>query len=636
MQPVAGAVLLSLAAAVAPAPVATAAPVPAFESVEIERRVEPRLPAGVTVAAPADLAPDDAHLVLQVRTPDGNHVAVTRLDGSGYACVTCGGMPAAFKPTVSADGTKIFVADNKGDNTQAGNPFSGGTGDFNWSIVACAPSVYDCRTRAVLPVRFPFSGLSQGVQNREAKFDPLAHYVSWNEVRSTDGTRVTIARLVREPDRYVLVEPRVLNPTGATGLAGAVDAGRFYEGANFADGGRTLTYQTTTTALNYDSWRIDLATGRREQLSADLDYNEISRYAPDGRSVFFSSARGLDRMSVFTQLVRPSLIDMAAFAIVGRLGLHGNRSCIQGGRLADRDVPQHDGGYAGQPLLLGDNRNIRDWEWFADGRRALVSIQPFTRGKASKDIPSELYVVRLPARRAARPLPTRSLDDFPWRRWTVPADAYTDMFSRSGRQTIAGPGGGTVTLDRAGTFAGGAWTVTYRGFSTDGRTVLDGTESLTTVVPTLLAHYEADLRERGAHTGTMRARLDVGAQTSFRGEVTSTVDGVTRTGVPQQDSCPGARPPALRVAGRAGAARPGGRRSLRVAVTAMAPGDPDVHPVAGAVVRAAGRTRDGLRLRARTDGRGHATLVVPAGRAWRVHASAGTFRGGARTVRAPR
>ncbi len=121
--------------------------------------------------------------------------------------------------------------------------------------------------------------------------------------------------------------------------------------------------------MNYDIWLLDTATGDRRPLTSDLDYNEAGEIAPDGRTTYFSSARGLNRMTVFTQLVRPALIDSASFGQIGRVSLWNNRRCMNEPWLMDTAIGQQEGGYSGQPIVIDPAWTIRGWSWFDDSTR---------------------------------------------------------------------------------------------------------------------------------------------------------------------------------------------------------------------------------------------------------------------------
>lgn len=620
------------------APAGAAGAPPPLEPIEIERTVDFRLPEGVRLVDEprVDLTPDEEHLAIGVEVGGADHVAITDLRGGTYRCVTCGHVPTALKGELFHDERRVWFADQSGQS-------SGGTGDFQWSVLECAPSIYNCARATVLPVTFPRDGTTQGAQNREARPDALGEYVGWNEVRLEEGTRMSIARLRRRDGGYVLEDVRVWNPQFS--LSDRAEdwehGGRFYEGGSPVLGNRVLKYGSTRTASNYEIFEIDTLTGRRRALTTDLDYNEVASFSPDGRSVWYTSARGLDRTDVVTQLVRPSFLDMVTFGQLGRVFLFQNRRCMNEGWLMDRETGQHLGGYGGQPVLLEDDWNLRRFGWFKDGTRAVTYEQRLPNRTEPRDPAARrrVRIVRLPARRPTAALPPVDLDDTKVLELTVPAAQYTGMAARQvAGHVVRGRAAGTATMVFAGTFAGGRWEVRFDGYSDDGRTFVTGTESLTSPNPVLAATWSAGLVATGEHAGFLHGEIEVLPQNRFSGRVVSEVDGRRLAGIPTQASCPGLRRPALAltITGRCRLA--GGRLELRVRVRSQVPEDDTARPVRHVRVEAfhaiRGRTprvpRDGRSLRrsALSTTAGTVRLVVPRrpGSTLVVRARAGGFR----------
>ena len=612
---IAFAVLLAL-----PAPAGAKAP--PLQALQTVRTIHLQLPQdvetslGATTGNPGvELAPDEKHIDFPVQVGGAIQIGMTRLGGSGFTCLTCGVAKSAQKPTFFGDGKRLWFSQTSGQS-------SGGIGDFQWYVLECRPTLYDCRDRKALDVDFPIDSISDGAQNREATPDDRGELVAWNEVRSVDGTHVTIARLKREPDRYVLVDPRVVNPqfTLSGDSADWINGGRFYEGGDFVDGGRFLKYQRTSTGLNYDTGLLDLRTGRYRPLTTDLDYNETADVSPDGRWALYSSARGLDRMDVFTQLVRPSFIDMSAFGQIASISLFGNRRCMNERWLMSRHFGQRLGGYAGQPLVLSDDWNVRTVDWFDDSRTFLLTEtrSPNRQRPAGEANRARTRIVRLPGLAPTKPLSVIDVDSLPWQRWTVPSSDYTGMAGRQVvGQVVHGRASGTATMNFSGTFAAGSWSVAYDDYSDDGRSFIDGTESVTVPGVILVSDWMADLTIHGQHDGYLKGNLQISLARTYKGTVESEVDGVHRVGVPQQADCPAIERPPLRVriAGRRHLGR--GLDRLSVEVRARVPEDSRFRPVEAALVRGA----DGS---ARTDARGLASLDVEPGAPLRI--TAGGFK----------
>jgi len=604
---------LSLASCDRPAP-------PPLEPVDIEAEiplppnvVTPTLTGvGQSQAFDGKLTPDHAHIVVKVKdASDRDQMGVMELDGSSFRCLTCGTYTRATALEAFPDGLRALV------NTSPGS--GGGIGDVQLAVLECAPSLWDCQTKTSLPVRFPIAGLGAGAQNRGAQLHPDGVHLKWNEVRVTEGELMTLGRLEREATQYTVVPLVVLNPAyDLQTRQGWIDGGRYYELGEWIDGGRGIKYGTTTTAGNYDIWEVDLATGVRRQITRDLDYNELYDQSPDGASLAYSSPRGLDRMKVFSQLVRPPFLEVVAFPQLGRVGLWNNRRCMNERWLMDRAGQR--GSYAGQPIVLEDNWVIRGWSWFPDGTRALVAEErlPNEPAPALGYDRARLRVVRFPARAPTPPQTTVSLADVDLS-WAVPYDAYQSLATQQiAGQVVAGLHSGTATIDYSGNFAVGYASVVYDDFSDDGLSFVNGVEIVDTPLNLSNSNWIADLTVSGASNGYLAGELNVSGAGNFSGWVESEVDGVFFDHVPTQADCPGVFQAPLVIESVTTRALPGGEREVFVQVTAALPEDPQHRPVQLATVSIGATT-------ATTDARGFARLVVADAPPQSVEASAGGF-----------
>ncbi|MEZ5060399.1 MAG: hypothetical protein R2700_02600 [Solirubrobacterales bacterium] len=602
---------------------------PPLQTLDVVRQVEPQLPEGVTVFQEQadggnggyELAPDEKHGLFLVNVDGVPQIAITKLNGGGYQCLTCGLSARATKPEAFSDERRIWFSDNAG----------GGIGDQQWAILECSPSIYDCQSARKLEVDFPIDSVLAspvGAQNREAKPDDLGQYVAWNEVRTTDGTRVTVARLERTTDGYRLVDPRTVNPAFSTDSSDQqdwVDGGRFYEGGEWVGGNRYLKYQTTRTALNYDTVLLDLKTGKRRFVTKDFDYNELARYSPDASWTLYSSARGLDRMDVFTDLKRPSFIDDVAFGQVGRISLWNNRRCMNEMWLMNADIGQRRGGYAGQPFVIHPDWNIRRADWFDSGRKVLITETRLPNRTSPTEVDQRVrtYIVRipgLPKEKVPKPIPVSKL---PLDSYSTPSDEYLGMAARDVTgKVVNGPGGGTATFTSTGNFTAGKWSVTYDGYSEDGKSFIDGTESLETPLASVSGTWSADLTLSGKHNGSLRGTMTITGPRAFTGSIRSEVDGVVRDVVPTQADCPGIHRAALDVT-----AVRAGEGFVRFAVTSHVPEDKKARPVTGARVVIPKGIVGPKSIAGRSDARGRVDLALPAGAGKRVklRAVAGGF-----------
>ncbi|MFE9186765.1 hypothetical protein ACFYMB_25940 [Micromonospora haikouensis] len=633
-------VVLAVAAVVPPPASArtrpATAPGPHHEPIEVVATIP--FPGGVVPQDPktggtnfsADLAPDGRHIVTTFAPTEGEkQVGVMDLDGTDFRCITCGRMKSAWGPDVFPDQRRMLVqvpspVDRVTEALPDGlNPLSAGTGDQSYAIVECLPSIYDCRTLRRQPLEFPRNSLLEGAQNRTVSVSPDGRYVKWAEIRTLQGSVMVIGRLHSDGRKYTVRDPLVLNPPYRldSDVAAWSDGSRYYETGAFADGGRTLKYGTEGTALNYDIYELDLATGRRTRVTTDLDYNELYAASPDGTSLAYSSGRGLDRMTVFSQVTRPPLIDLMSFSQLGRIALWNNRLCMNEMWLMPRGTQS--GTYGGQPVVPEDNWHIRGWSWFADGTKALVT-EFRDPAEAAPGNPAErvrLQILSFPNRKPTAPEPVVDLDTVDMASWAIPYDRYVGMGAHAVTdRTIKGKAAGTARVRYLGTFAAGSWTVDYDHYSEDGVTFLDGSESMATPSPVLLGVYQADLSLTGSRRGYLRADLTVLGQDRYRGSIVSEVDGRRLSGVPTQATCPGVHQPGLRLTGTATAVTAGTAR-IRATVDSRVPADATYRPVAGATVEAGGVT-------ATTGADGTVSFDVPAasGDVLSVRADAGGFR----------
>lgn len=591
-----------------------------LQALEVEDTIyfdEIPVPSGVDVTG-VEFAPDFEHWFLEIKVDGASQVAIMNPDGSDYRCLSCGHVASVKKSALLDDEKRIWFANTDGQE-------SGALADYQWSVLECSPSIYQCDDVEVLAVDFPIdsiSSLPQGAQNREATPDGDGGYVVWNEVRVREGTRVTVGKLVRNATSYTVTSPRVVQPqfTKSDNVADWVNGGRFYEGGRFVAGNRYIKYQTTRTSSNYDTGLLDLTTGEYRFMTRDLDYNETGDESPSGGWYTYSSARGLDRMDVFSQLVRPPFLDMVSFGQLGRVGLFNNRRCMNEAWLMDFHG-QRPGGYAGQPLITEDNWLARKRQWFPDSRQLLLTEQllPNVAGSTPKGRQMRLRIIRLPGAPAAPALTSANLDDVDWDRITVPASEYRGMASRTvPRKVLHGRDSGRAILKFAGTYASGAWSVRYINYSDDGRSFVNGRESITVPFAVANSVWSADLTIHGELKGSTKGTLTITPQGQTIGKVATTINGKTWRGVPTQDTCPGVLQPQL----RARADVKGDK--LIVKVTSLVPEDQRARPVTHAEVRVGDQE-------AYTTASGTASFPLPpAGTS--VEASAGGFKAAATVV----
>lgn len=610
---VAGALAATVAALAGAAP-AQATPT-ALEPIAVRHLP---VPDGITGMSEPDWLPDGRRLVVVFTSPDqeGDQLGVIRRDGGGLRCLTCGldpteitgpppdDRPVGFgKPVAFSDGERVLMR----LGIQPGQP-GAETQNFVYAILECAPSLADCEQRELVPLLLPGGGIAQGVQNREGRVSPDGRWFAWTELSAT-GARMSIGRLVRGDDSYSLSGVRILNPDVPLDddSRNWRAASPSFEFKNFSADGRHAFYSSMYDAENFDTWRVDLKTGERERLTRQIEWDEDVSDSPGDGSLSQYTSRGFGRMVALAQVPRPPFVDSMLFTWTGRFMLNlENRHCLLEPWLMPPGGER--GRFFGQPVnpdLEGpwDSRTLGAWS--PDGTR-LAFWESRYGAVAGDDEPTRrVTIARLASRRPAQHPASRT----PTPRWAPKRADFAGYQSHTGTFVVAGRESGTATVTLSGTIFSGAETVTYENYSDDGRTFLDGTESVDE--PSILgsADWEADLKVSGRHHGVLKA--DIGFVTGglASGTIESRLDGRRRSALPPP-TCEPLRVPRLRVA----SANAG--RKLKVTVRSRITGDPVLRPVAGAAVSLGGRE-------AETDGRGVATVRRSPGT---IRATAAGFR----------
>ncbi|MCW2984942.1 MAG: hypothetical protein JWR63_2512 [Conexibacter sp.] len=623
--------LLALSLAVA-AP-ASAAPFP-FEPIAV-KRID--LPSRIKEATRPLFAADGRHVLFHY----DRELWISTLKGTHVACLSCGVANSPRSPgedlaTPFPDGKRVFF----GGYVQPG--------PAEMAVLECRPSVADCRTKKILPVDFsraqpttiaPGGAVSVPQSNllgsSTAKLSPDGKHVGFSDLRSDSILNMVVGKLRRAGAKYEVTDPRVINPAGPASatdprVAGWSDSSALYEFKSFAHGGAEATYvQVGGINRGPDVWSVNLKTGKRTRLTAHPDWDEDDAVSPDGKVMALWSNRTMHFTDWLQGLlpVRDFIGAPAAVMASGAIG--ANKMCHgpmwllpssgdQGGTLAGQPIVDYD-----YPDVSVTNNLTGAPQWSPDGTMLALNTnlakQPYDPPRG-RNAPF-LLVARLTARKPARPLRTVSSDVGAW---APAASDYHGAMGFKGTVSLAGPGGGTVTVTYGGepgpgAFLGGQWTETYTDYSDDGTDVVNGTVKVTGLTE---GTYSAHLTMTGRHTGTQDAEL-VMKRLSVTGHAESTLDGKTISG-PQADmldggACPSLLPkkPALHVT-----ARSAGKGVYRLSVTASIAGmgatesSVDTRPVDHATIAVGGRSTV-------TDAHGVATVTVHAARA-RVTVTAGT------------
>jgi hypothetical protein len=553
----------------------------AVEPIAIQRI---NLPASVKDAMWPAFTTDGRHLVFF----SANELWITSLRHGGAHCLSCGlahdpkvaGIPNLVSPF--PDGKRLLFG---GD----GEP--GPTG-----VLECAPRVVECRHRQILRVDFSNADPSPAMGGvvttpqvnyggpYQARLSPDGRYIGFSEIRSDSIAVMVVARLVRARHKYVLRNPRVINPPAPKSVFDRnIDAwsegSALVEFKGFSHGGADATYVSVggPALLNPDVWSVNLATGVRTRLTGAPDWEEDSGVSPNGRLMSVWSFRTMHYVDWFSGLlpVRDFLDAPAAAMAASTL----NGAACAGPMWLLPSSGDRGGALAGEPIVdyryphvhVTDNLSAGS-QWSPDGTMIALSTTDDATGKAARF----LLVAHLKALKATKPLaPVSSAPGS----WAPPPSGYHGAMGFDGTVTLHGPGGGTVTLDDGGTpgALAGQWTETYHRYSDNGRDFVTGTVGISGSA--VAGTVEVHLTMTGADKGSDSTDLDFGPN-GTSGSARSKYDGHTITGPPPGETgpeykggpssaCPSRYPkkPALHFT----AARISHRR-YRLKVTASVPG----------------------------------------------------------------
>lgn len=545
-------------------------------------------------------------------------------------CLSCG-LPN--EPTLSASEQEGFATELP-DRRRV---FFGAAGSI--AMLECRSSVTRCSTRHIVPI--DLSGARPGgavvppggpdtapaldqANASSPKLAPDGVHIAFSDIRTDAVELMVIATLRRTPTKYLLDDPRVINPVGPTSTTDTntrawSDSSGLFEFKSFADGGAAATYaQVGGDALgNPDVWRIDLATGARTRLTAYPDWDEDDAPSPDGRSIVVESDRTMHRVDRLGALMpvrdffdAPEVAVLASYFVGGPV----QRQCDlqpwllpasgdRGGRLLGQPLQPYSGG------AVHAANNVSGYpQWSPDGTRIALNTESFTTNRSAP----YLLVARRPSRRK------RIVNSQPGR-WAPGPLAYHGPIGAVAHVTLRGLSSGTasVNYDNTGGLLSGADSVIYDRYSDNGRDFVSGTYTImNTSILNGPVKVDADLRMTGADRGYVHIHLTFSgicmSPVTVSGTASSRYDGTTITGIPHApQACPSAlpRPPHLSVTAQL--SRSGATRTLLSRVTATIRGaganerGQDKRPVEAAVIRLGGTF-------ARTDARGRAVLIVPA------------------------
>jgi hypothetical protein len=554
--------------------------------IPIERQYLP-LPEGVAPMFPT-FTPDGRDIVFQ------NHgdstTWIVRQDGSELLCIDCnfadrppaqrsGGFVYAF-----SDGQRLLLTRGLGKRGGGG---SGADADA-W-VLECTPSLRDCASHRFLDVDMSADrGPSAIIHRRFWHLAPDEVHLGWMNVRA-DGTVMIVARLERQADRYVAVDPRAVNPAGPLdGRDERADRweaySQLYELKSFTPDGQGIL-AVGLPGHNIDVLRIDLASGAVTRLTANPDWDEDSSWSPDQRSFVLNSWRTRQRFDAFSWV--PEIRGFNGLLLGAALATHYVSSwtgfqC----NLSPWLLPatgDEGGKPLGQPLdTYGDDLTAAGnvsgrYVWSPDSTRVLLSEKTRTLPPGVQ-IPNRIAVARLLREpTTAAPAATTVVGD-----WAPPAAEYAGPHAMERTIVVRGDSGGTATIRYSGSLGQNAATsILFDRFTDDGHSFVDGPMDISSVTGRWT--LTADVVVSGEHRGHLE--MDLKFDNSAKpvplkeGTLRAVYDGKVAPPIPELGPCYDKLPKPSPL--RLDASRKGNQ--LRATVTADVYGD--VRPVSGATVR---------------------------------------------------
>lgn len=489
--------------------------------------------------AGAPAAPDPASAfsgdqLILVRT-DGR----TFPNGDAWKCVTCGTPPANKQgvngdvsyPQAFADGKRVLYGTN---------------------IVDCGR--YQLASRACTPDRIHFypirwnntaDGSGPGGSIRELRLHPDQVHLGFNGISVTGGRldqygyfgrlsfdpapktgtplvpRYELEKVTRLFNASPTAQPVHADPRDPSKLVVDPSQAGFGELRGFSKDGKEVFYVGyPVESSNMDLMAMDLRTGKLRRMTANPGYTDPVDASPDDRWIVALDTRGTDRMTFTSGMTGiPAITDLLTTSVVSSIRNNGDRRFFQP-YLIDRYGDR--GSYQGQQLNYSNtspNWNAgADPRWSPDGaavayQERLVSA-PACGGANPLPCPTSsepggrrtrLMIARLVDRKPVRLHAVKPVSDtVPWGTPYVPGSATPQRpYPAQGAYTLRGKASGSaqvnIVWDDAKT-AVKTVSVRYKHFSDDGRTYLNGSESVTrTSTSTTLTSldWDSDLVKTG-------------------------------------------------------------------------------------------------------------------------------------------
>lgn len=491
---------------------------------------EIELPAGWSIptkgGASAGFTIDDSRIYLNVSIDgvEGRHIATIARDGSDYQCLTCDDLASPSlnlrHPVMASDGRRFAVRS--------------GNGVQRFSIVECTPSVLQCDTAELIPVEVPLGAVPL-LRVARLYIAPGSENVVFTYVRADGVLLPVFGALVREPDRYTVTDARALagfRPT-FSGPASALELaeGNWGEAKGFTDGGASILYYTTVDSLNYDSVKLDLATGEITRLTSDPEYDEDVDVSPDGKRVATASFRNYERMSVFSLVPRRAIVDAALRGPIALLRNQAGRRFFDtwvlpvGAAALDTKIARQ----------IKDKKEPNDLDlnsrgqgrWSHDGTEYV-----FFEEDAQAIGTAHLKLARFKGRRPSTPVPVVPSPEPTWAPPVSAVLAPDELTTGSLPGAVSGHADIVFDLQLAPLSGVVDIQIAYVDYSDDGCSFLNGTETAT--INGLNFTWTADLDVAGCHEGFLSADIagTIFPQTTATGDAVAEYDGIRVEGLP--------------------------------------------------------------------------------------------------------
>lgn len=588
-----------------------------------------------------DLPPDVKPLYSNW-SPDGDQIVISNIvdgeiwlvnaDGSNLKCITCNvsGLPQIHDAFayIFPDKKRLFFSNELGDEVY---------------VIECTPSVENCNTSKAYPVDLTADKTGDTgkfiIGRRTYHLAPDGVHLAYTESR-LDAMLMIIGRLVKQGGQYVVKDPKVINPHPVPSgpndhnVQDWANIAQLYEIKSFANGGASVLFTSENTGFDYDTFKMDLATGEVTRIAHTPDWDEDGAVSPDGKFLELASWRTMHRMDPYGLMpLTKGFFNFPVGAVTAFYyvsSFTGFQCDLQpwllpgGGDQSGKRVGQPLYPYRGGNLIAANNL-VGAPMWSPDSTKVLLRehyrrVPPASGNAALKQKgipPSRLRIARLD-RKPAKPEPAVKtvIGD-----WAATPATYKGPYGYDHTAHINGSHGGTITVVYQGNLLSTHNKATYHHYSEDGKHFLSGTVSLQgnaqkhMALEVHLTAKNADGKKIGGQNGSLRFQLNPNHAYYERpwiktGHLHTTWKGKTAASLAQAGPCVPSlpRPPKLQIGHSVSG------NALQVRVTSNIHGDK--RPVLHALV-----TVDGLSQK--TNASGLASFqTAPSGK-FTIEASAG-------------